>query len=211
MNIIKLDGKSSEHYFKKIARIHTEEIHFGFLPLLGEDFLALLYFYMSQVPSSGVWIAEENGTAVGFVTGTADIRQCYRQIIKRAWFSLSWKVLRSIFRKDVLKKIPVIIAYPFQSHHEGDDLSGEKQLHHPELLSIAISADGKGKGIGRALVQALENGLKEWGVKGLYFVSTNSEDPNSNAFYQHVGFKPVGKHRHNDLILQDYQKEIPLI
>ena len=210
MKINKLDGNSSAHYFKDIARIHTEEIHFGFLPLLGEDFLAQLYFYMSQVPTSGVWIAEENGAAIGFVTGTADIRECYRQILKRAWLPLSWSVILSIFKKDVLKKISVIITYPFQNHQEDNDSSGERQHHHPELLSIAISTDGKGKGIGRALVQALETGLKNWGEKGFYFVSTNSEDPNSNAFYQRVGFIPVRKHRHNDLILQDYQKEIPL-
>jgi len=210
MNIVKLDGNSPIGYFQAIARIHSEEIHFGFLPLLGEDFLAQLYFHMSQVSSSGVWIAEENGKAIGFVTGTADIRKCYRELFRIAWFSLSLSVFRSLFKKDVLKKIPVILTYPFQSHSEEKTGTETPQQNHPELLSIAISANGKGKGIGKLLVLALEQGLRDWGEKGLYYVSTNSEDPNSNAFYQHVGFRPGGKHKHNDLILQDYQKEIPL-
>jgi GNAT superfamily N-acetyltransferase len=210
MNILKLDGTSPRDYFKTIARIHTEEIHFGFLPLLGEDFLAQLYFYMSQLQSSGVWAAEDNGDVVGFVTGTADIRDCYREVLHKAWFPLSQSVLRSIFKKDVLKKIPVIITYPFQSHPDETPAADTQQQKHPELLSIAITAGGKGKGTGKALVQGLEQGLRDWGETGLYYVSTNIEDPNSNAFYQHVGFTPSTNHKHNDLILQDYQKEIPL-
>jgi GNAT superfamily N-acetyltransferase len=210
MNILKLGTASPREYFIAIARIHSEEIHFGFLPLLGEEFLAQLYFHMSRTTSSGVWAAEENGSIMGFVTGTADIRECYREIFRNAWFPLAGSVLRSIFKKDVLKKIPAILAYPFQSHTEEKSGPEPQPTRHPELLSIAITSGGKGKGTGRALVQALEQGLREWGETGVYYVSTNRDDPNSNAFYRHVGFTPVANHKHNDLILQDYQKEIPL-
>jgi GNAT superfamily N-acetyltransferase len=210
MNILKLDASSSREYFTAVARIHSEEIRFGFLPLLGTEFLSQLYFHMSCTKSSGVWAAEDNGAVIGFVTGTADIRQCYREIFKKAWLPLTGCVLQSIFKKDVLRKIPVILTYPFQAHAEEPSGQETQQSRHPELLSIAIKSGGKGKGTGRALVQALEQGLREWGETGVYYVSTNRDDPNSNAFYRHVGFTPVAKHKHNDLILQDYQKEIPL-
>ncbi len=208
MDIVKLDHKSPYHVFLDIARLHISEIHFGFLPLLGEEFLSRLYYEMAELVNTGLWAAEEDGKVLGFILGTSDFRKSYIAVFKKAWYPLFIMGLHSLFKINVIKKIPAIIAYPLRTHSESKTANSNPQTSNAELLSIAVHADAQGKGLGRELVYAFEKALMGWGQTGLYFVTTNSEDPDSNAFYRKLGFTPYGKQKHNDLILQVYQKEI---
>lgn len=210
MNLVKLDQKSSPHYFFDIARLHIEEIHHGFLPLLGEDFLSRLYYEMAQLSNTGLWIAKENDKILGFILGTSDFRKSYFKVFKKAWFALSMMGVRSLFKNKVFKKLPAILAYPFHQYSEEKNENKNQRNSNAELLSIGVHIDAQGKGVGKMLVLTFEQALVEWGKKGLYFVTTNLDDQNSNAFYRKMGFIPCGKQKHNDLILQVYEKEIPI-
>lgn len=210
MNIVRLNHKFLYNFFLDIARLHISEIHFGLLPLLGEVFLSRLYYEMAELPNAGLWVAEEDGKVFGFILGTSDFQKSYIAVFKKAWYSLAMMGLRSLFKIEVIKKLPAIIAYPLHAHSENKTTNRNTKTSTAELLSIAVHADAQGKGIGRELVYTFEKALMEWGQTGLYFVTTNSEDPDSNAFYRKLGFIPCGKQKHNDLILQVYQKEIPI-
>jgi len=206
MNIIKLDKESSSGYYKDVACLHIAEIHHGFLPILGLDFMSRLYYELARSPKTSIRIAIEDDKVVGFIASSADIRASYFAVFRRAWMSLLFPVLRSMYKPQVIQKLPAILTYPF--HGQASQNSVEKQnKSKAEILAIAVESSSKGTGVGSKLIQACEQDLQSWGVKRV-FVATNSADPISNAFYQKVGFTADRKQGHNDMILQVYQKEV---
>lgn len=207
VKILKLDRASSPGYFTQIAHLHTAEIHFGFLPLLGEKFLFRLYYEMADIPSVGLWVAEQDELILGFLLGSSDFLQSYRMVLRRGWFRLTILGFSSLFKKDVLQKLPSILSYPLRPQTGTRRNKENPLISHAELLSIAISSNEHRHGIGRSLVRCFEEALKEWGIK-TYFVTTNSTDQDSNSFYQKMGFISYGQRKHNDLILQVYKKTL---
>ncbi len=206
MIINRLGKDSPKNAFLEIARLHFAEIHFGFLPLLGEEFLTYLYSQLAQLDDAAVWAAEEDGKILGFLSGTADFKTSYLKVFKKAWAGLIIRGIPSLFKKSVLSKLPAVLLYPFKKHDEKTD--EPERDSNAELLSIAVRADAQGKGVGKALVLALENALTEWGVTGDYFVTTNAADPDSTAFYRKLGFLPCGTQKHNNLTLQVFKKPV---
>lgn len=210
MIIQKLDRSSSPFYFREIAKIHINEIQFGFLPLLGQDFLSTLYSEMVSIPKVELWVAEETDRVWGFILGTSDFRSSSLYLLRKKWLILLLMGIRSIFKKDVIKKIPTILLYPFRTNTKNLYSQDFQKKSSAELLSIAISKEVQGKGFGKLLVLTFEKALIQCGYKGYYFVTTNTEDPKSNAFYKKMGFFQCGIKKHNDLVLQVYKKEIPV-
>ena len=86
VKIVKLSSQSPHNFYVEIARIHIAEIHFGFLPLLGDEFLARLYYEMSQLSTAGLWVAEENEKVLGFILGATNIRKSYTDVFKKDGF-----------------------------------------------------------------------------------------------------------------------------
>lgn len=206
MNINKLNKNTPLISFTEIARLHIAEIHFGFLPLLGEGFLSYLYLLLSQLDEAGLWVAQENGKIQGFIFGTADMKKSYKQVIQKSWISLIVKGFPSIFKRNVLSKLIAVLQYPFKNHVEKTDQTHRNT--NAELLSIAVNSESQGKGIGKTLVLTLESALSEWGVSGDYYVTTNAADPDSIAFYQKMGFTPCSTQKLNDLVLRVYKKMV---
>lgn len=209
MNIIKLNKTSPQSYFDEIAQLHISEIHHGLLPCLGEKLLSRFYFESSQISNMFLWIAEDEGRVSGFILGSSNFKTSYLKLLKKAWFSFLRLGIRTIFSKEVLKKLLTVLLYPFRNHSKENNSLPIKS--HAELLSIAIHASARKRGLGKSLILALEKSFIDHGQIEAYFVATNSEDPDSNAFYRKMGFTPYGKQSHNDLILQVYQKEITSI
>lgn len=56
------------------------------------------------------------------------------------------------------------------------------------IMSFAIDASYRGKGVGRALLQAAESWARESGCEGVRVVSRESRGP-AHAFYMHCGYE----------------------
>ena len=69
--------------YREIARLHIECIENGFLPSLGEAFLALLYEAIDADPKSVLIVESKNGKVIGFVAGGSGKRSLYYQMLKR--------------------------------------------------------------------------------------------------------------------------------
>jgi ribosomal protein S18 acetylase RimI-like enzyme len=194
--------------FNEVAQMHISEIQQGTLPLLGENFLSRLYFELAKAPKTGLWVAIENEMVIGFIAGCASTRESYLSVIRSAVIPLSLLAMSSLVKPWVICKISALLAYPLHSTSISELPYPEYQKPEAELLAIAIHRRARRRGIGKMLVAAFEEGLVSWGIKGNYCVATNLVEEKSNLFYQNIGFEPCYQQRHNNLILQVYQKRI---
>lgn len=63
-----------------------------------------------------------------------------------------------------------------------------------EILNLAVAEDGRRRGLGRALVEAIVDALTERGVQKVYLEVRESNAP-ARALYARFGFKEVGRRK----------------
>jgi len=191
----------------QVARLHRVALPDGFLSTLGDQFLCELYLGIGRDPQSRVWVAlGDNGLVVGYLSGSADVRACYRHVLSTRAFHLARTVMPSLLSARVLKRVMETVLYPFRS--SSSEIAAARALElEAELLSIAVAETGRGQGVGRALVASFEEFLGEYRYQGPYRVVTHAADPRSNAFYQSLGFQPAGQFRHHDHSMSVYTRE----
>jgi N-acetylglutamate synthase-like GNAT family acetyltransferase len=76
-----------------------------------------------------------------------------------------------------------------------------------ELLSVAVSDKARGKGIGKKLVQALDEQFLKMGVRE-YSVVTHGIDERSNQFYIRCGFEFVRSFENHGKPMKEYRKVV---
>lgn len=165
--------KLKEEYVKQVARMHKKELS-GFLPELGEEFLALFYKTSLGLPEMFTFVEEEKGKVLGFVTGVTTTKNLYKKIILRKPLKFSfifWKYIISHPAK--VFKIFKIVTYP-----------GFAQ-DHPELLTIAVSQNYRLKGIGLSLFRKCAGEFKKRKIDK-FKISVYDRLP-ANGFYQKIG------------------------
>jgi len=190
---------------RQVAVLHMAAIHFGLLPLLGASFLTKFYLSLLSAPEAALWIARDGQRVVGFLAGCINVTAVYRHIISRWGLSLSLAAGLALLRPTVIRRLPSILVYPMRRTRS---TAAAPAATEAELLSIAVNPDVRGRGIGHALVFAFEEFLRIGRVP-VYRVATNVAERASNAFYQALGFEPIGTTIHHDLTLQLYQKAVP--
>ncbi len=193
---------------REVARLHRLALPLGFLSHLGDRFLAELYRAIGQAPGSGVWVAlDEEGTVMGFVSGTADVKRCYKEVIWGDWFRLGTFLLPNLWSLRTWRRLVETLVYPFQSSAQ-EKTTDEALGLRGELLSIAVSEAARGQGIGRKLLKTLESALNRWGYEGEYRVVTYAADPRSNSFYLALGYHLAGEFQHHDHMMAVYSKPL---
>lgn len=192
--------------FQQIAVLHVAGITEGFLSTLGIQFLSALYRGIQSAPNSGVIVAREGATVLGFVAYTRDTGAMYRWILTHRSVPLLWALLPSLLRFSIYHRCAETLLYPFRrrsNEASGEPCSGPE----PELLSIAVSERARGRGVGRLLVFALEEQFRSMGIKS-YQVVTSAEDPRSNAFYRACGFSESRRFFNHGKLMQEYHRTL---
>jgi len=191
-----------------VARLHRQAIPQGFLSRLGDAFLANLYLGIAAAPDAVVWVAvDQDDRVLGFVSGTTDTRICYRQVLLRRGWLLGLLAVPSLVHPANIRHIIETLRYPREQ--EADHAEKAETTHQEaELLSIAVNPEARGLGLGRKLVQILEQSLRERQYRGAYRVVTSAADPQSNAFYLGVGFRLQREFLHHDHAMNEYIKDL---
>jgi ribosomal protein S18 acetylase RimI-like enzyme len=217
MKIIKADPNSN--HFQQVAHLHSDGITEGFLSTLGISFLTVLYSGISQAQNSGVFIAVEvegevDGDLVsplkvlGFIAYSQDVKTCYKQVLLSKIFPLSIAMIVNIFKLTIYKKVFETLLYPFQHKNNNGKAQEVKKIDklHPELLSMAVNKDARGKGVGKLLVDAVDLAMKEMNIEG-YYVVTHGIDERSNGFYQKCGFTKIREFENHEKPMNEYYKK----
>lgn len=208
MDVLHLEANSPLSCYAAIAALHIQEIHHGMLPILGQKFLARLYFGIANAPESCIYVVRDNSKIIGFIAGTADIKRCYQSILLKDWLSLSFLALNSALQIHMLKNILTLLIYPFRSSATTQHAVENCERVRSEILTVAVDPSFQRKGVGRKLIEAFEEDLARWNITGYYRVATNIAEENSNSFYRRVGFIPCHQVKHNQLTLQVYLKPV---
>jgi ribosomal protein S18 acetylase RimI-like enzyme len=178
-----------EKHLGRVAHLHAAALAGDFLPSLGEPFLRAFYRAgLSQGLVSGyVWT--EGGQPAGFVACSRDTSTLFRRILRTAAFKLARAGLPAMLRRPRLfLKAAETFLYP---RREG---AGGAAAIPAELLVIAVDERLRGRGVGEALVRALESDFCQAGIT-TYKVTVLQANAGANRFYQRLGFHLAGNFR----------------
>jgi len=177
------------------AELHRTGIDRGFLSSLGMGFLTQLYKAIPACPAGFgyVW-QEKEGEVLGFIACAESTGKVYKQSLRRRGVLMALPILRFLLRPSVIRRLIHTLRYPSQV---GDALPAA------EVLSIAVSASARGKGVGKALIQAGFNELARRGISEVK-VAVWDQNETANRFYQRCGFTLAVTREHHGLGMNVY-------
>jgi len=166
----------------RVAELHCAALAGDFLPSLGQRFLTVFYEGVLDLGVGSGFVAIEDGRPVGFVLGSADTSVLFKRVVARRAVALGWRTIPAVIRKPALvANVLETFLYPGK-----EDAVPEKA----ELVVIGFDAAYRGRGLGRGLVNALNDAFRAQGVRS-YKVTVLQENLGANSFYRALGFQPV--------------------
>jgi ribosomal protein S18 acetylase RimI-like enzyme len=184
---------------KRIAVLHISGIRTGFISSLGLGFVTALYQGVAESKSSFGFVAEENGTALGFVAYTASLNRLYRCVILKKGWRFAWLLCARLFSFRTIKGILETLSYPGRT----------KRMHLPsaELLSIAVAEEARGKGLATTLVQ---KGFAECARRGIEKVKVlvGVDNEPANKFYLKCGLELASQFDNHGVLSNIYVAKI---
>jgi len=163
-----------------VGDLHRSAIATSFLASLGRGFSKHLYRGVLSSPSAfGFACRAADGRVLGYIACTDSTSAVYKESLFRYGLMLAVWLLPRIWRISVIRRLWETLRYPFDV---GEDLP------KAEVLSIAVSPEVHGRGIGTQLMQAA---LAEFRRRGTTQVKVAVWAGNTAAikFYERSGFK----------------------
>jgi ribosomal protein S18 acetylase RimI-like enzyme len=182
-NVILRPGRPAD--VKEIVRVLVDAFPHFFLTNLGLPFLRAYYSLVINYNDHMVFVAEENGKAIGFVAGFVDPANFYKTMILKAYNF----VFPLIF---ALIKHPILLPRLWKNIYKVLLIKQHTEYNSTlacELASLAVAPPQMNKGLGKALVQEF---ITVAAIKniGQVRLTTDAQDNDAiNNFYQKIGFK----------------------
>ena len=178
-----------------VAELHRLGISSGFLSSLGPMFLRQLYKAVPSCPAGFGYVWEEpDGHVLGFIACAESTGKLYKQSLLRRGVLMAFPLLRFVTRPSIIKRMYHTWRYPSQV---GDDLPSA------EVLSIVVSKNVCGKGVGKALMGAA---LGEFASRKIaeVKVAVGAGNEAGNKFYKKCGFELALTREHHGLPMNIY-------
>jgi ribosomal protein S18 acetylase RimI-like enzyme len=172
-----------ELIYREVAHLHACSIDQGFLPKLGEGFLAELYRCIDEDDSTFLEVAVDGGQVVGFVAGTLGTKPL-RGILARHPFRVAARLLPSLLKPSRL------IGALSVARYAGSAGGLPPGLPKAELLSIAVHERARGKGHAEGLFRTLERRMKHAGIDRFRIIAGEALTP-AHRFYRKMGAEDV--------------------
>ena len=140
-----------------LARLHRESLPDDFLPSLGADFLERVYYPATFLSRNGANLIVVSGTAaVGFVTIAHDSERFTGDVVGGRWPALGFYAVRAALRKPSHLKLSIEVLWAA--------LFGRPDPMPGEIVLIAVDSRFRGRGLGKMLVNAALEYLRDHGV-----------------------------------------------
>jgi ribosomal protein S18 acetylase RimI-like enzyme len=174
-------SKLIEEDSKEIALIHQKAFPGFFLTELG--FKVLQVFYKSLIKDDSIiaWsVSNENGF-IGFFVATKNTQRLYFKIFIKNFHFFFIPLLTSFFLK------PYLFFRMITSFNSSNNYKIPIDFH-ASLLSICVHPDYSGIGLGKLLIEKLENELLVCDISKYYLTTDADNNDLTNKFYLKLGF-----------------------
>ena len=177
--IYELGLKDSKN-IKFIAELHKRAFPEFFLTQLGTGFLKTLYKGYMEDMESGIIVAEESNTIVGFIAYSNDYPRFFKGLIKHHLPKFAICSLVAVIRHPSFTKR---LLWAFKKSD-----SVRKEERYVELASICVEPKINGHGIGTQLIDALKAKVdfSQYDYINLETDAHNNE--HAISFYEKNGF-----------------------
>jgi ribosomal protein S18 acetylase RimI-like enzyme len=171
-----------------IVSVHMSSFSHFFLTCLGPKFLELLYGEILKQEGSVALVAvTPDDTVIGFTVGVCNQTKFYKHLAVRRWFAFAAASSREALAH------PMIILRLIQAFTY---VGKSRAAACPALLmSLAVAPQGKGHGIGSALVDAFICEMAKKGVDRVCLTTDRDNNDGTNCFYQKLGFSRVREYQ----------------
>jgi ribosomal protein S18 acetylase RimI-like enzyme len=188
----------SEQHVEQVARLHCAEVN-GLLQRLGTA--AARAYYRGAVRSglALAFVELEEGEVAGFVLGSVHPDQLRRGVIRANLAGTTWGIVLGILKR------PASLRWLLRSVAGPDE--GSYAATAPELTYLATADDHRGRGIGRRLVDAFNEGLRTRGIPACE-LSVDEANAPAIGFYERLGFRLIGRYREFGTLHRRYRLEL---
>lgn len=188
------------------ASLHLEHLPHGLFPSLGPRFMRR-YLGSFRDPATAVaLIGECDGTAVGFLVGILDEPEHYRQVLRRRGLgmaaaglgalavrpSVAWRFVRTRLRRYVVGAFRLARRAPASDRPSSPTPDGPAPRTLPVLSHVVVAEDGRGSGVGAALVEAFTDAALAVGAPGARLLTMSGAD-GAAGFYERLGWRPTAE------------------
>lgn len=167
----------------KVVKIHQNTFSDFFLTQLGAKFLKLYYAscIKNKASTIAVGIYSAENTLLGFSIGSTQSKGYYKRILKNNFFKFLMIGLYLLFTK------PLAIVRLMKNMDKVKKKCDDGL--YCELLSIGVSAEQKGKGYGKILLEAFEKEAIKRDLKKITLTTDYNNNDGVIAFYKKAGYK----------------------
>lgn len=169
---------------EKVALIHINTFKGFFLTSLGKSFLTTYYKVCIKSPDViAICATSDNQSIVGFAVGTINSKGFHKKILKKNILKFAYQGLILLFTK------PKSILRLFKNlSKKSSESSFKDDGNYAELLSIGVSVEMKGKGIGEKILFHFEQSLKEKESKKISLTTDFYKNEAVLNFYKKNGY-----------------------
>jgi ribosomal protein S18 acetylase RimI-like enzyme len=174
--------KSKVSDSNQIAEIHIKSFPNFFLTTLGYSFLKTYYrsCAKSKEAISICAINQDDKNLLGFAVGCFNSAGFNKRLILSNLLEYSYRALLLLFTK------PIALIRLYKNLSKNND-KGDKG-NYAELLSIGVSPDQNGFGIGQQLLTKFENQVREKGINKVTLTTDADSNDSVLRFYKKSGY-----------------------
>lgn len=189
--ILRVDFTEADYL--QIAKLHQLALPYGFLATVPVGLLALIYRGLDSSPGSFIIAATKSeGKIVGFISGSLSLRQALKTITLSRPTTLVSRMLPILASPRKLGKLAELFFYSLSPKRVAGELDSDVAVPDFELLSLAVSTDCQGQGIGNLLYAEFIEELKRREIHAFKII-VGQELSNAHIFYNKMGAVCVGQ------------------
>jgi len=167
-----------------IVAIHLDAFKGFFLTSLGSTFLKFYYTCFLKSRETVIVVAVENGKIYGFSASTKNSKGFNSRLIKRNLFKFGLLSLKILFVSPTsLVRLVKNLAKKANEVVDDED--------YAELFSIGVSRSSQGMGVGKKLLIASEQLMRDEGVRRVSLTTDYDNNDYAVNFYHSMGYETL--------------------